>query len=374
LRFAVHGPGNPVASPRSHGVPRRDVPGRIHIGITCKPTVSADEDRLALARLRIHMPAGRATLARISGSNAFNPPGSLVIQSLNKHAPGRAEDAPVQARFSLHVLTRRLHSPFSRSSHVFDLEILGSDYVELPRQASTGLLCPIFASIGLTGLQFRDRLLYPGPAIGPSPRSGEFALQPDQMPSLVRGKAGHVKQFSGGQSSRHQHPPVDADDLTIAWRWYRDRHRHERDVPASCPIAGHSMRLHSIWHITGPPEPHPARLRDAHKADVSVQTAHIAGLYPNDPESFVPPSFPPRRPPARPVEEARHRLREVPQCLLLNHIRASAEPWMLRPNLSELPGLLQVARRAPSARSPVRMLLNRQVPHIPGVRTVFKHY
>jgi len=28
-RFAVHRPGNPVASPRSHGVPRRDVLSRV---------------------------------------------------------------------------------------------------------------------------------------------------------------------------------------------------------------------------------------------------------------------------------------------------------------------------------------------------------
>ena len=33
LRFAVHGPGNPVASPRSHGVPRRDVLSRVHIRV-----------------------------------------------------------------------------------------------------------------------------------------------------------------------------------------------------------------------------------------------------------------------------------------------------------------------------------------------------
>jgi len=33
LRFAIHGPGYPVASSRGHGVPRRDIPGRVHIGI-----------------------------------------------------------------------------------------------------------------------------------------------------------------------------------------------------------------------------------------------------------------------------------------------------------------------------------------------------
>ena len=33
LRFAVRRPGYPEASPRSHGVPRRDVPGRVHIRV-----------------------------------------------------------------------------------------------------------------------------------------------------------------------------------------------------------------------------------------------------------------------------------------------------------------------------------------------------
>ena len=38
VRFAVHRPGSPVASPRSHGVPRRDVLGRVHISIPrCSP-------------------------------------------------------------------------------------------------------------------------------------------------------------------------------------------------------------------------------------------------------------------------------------------------------------------------------------------------
>ena len=31
MRFAVHRPGIPEASPRSHGVSGRDVPGRVHI-------------------------------------------------------------------------------------------------------------------------------------------------------------------------------------------------------------------------------------------------------------------------------------------------------------------------------------------------------
>jgi hypothetical protein len=43
LRFAVHRPGTPEASPRSHGVPRRDVPGRVHISVAGVSAGSACE-------------------------------------------------------------------------------------------------------------------------------------------------------------------------------------------------------------------------------------------------------------------------------------------------------------------------------------------
>jgi len=42
VRFAVHGPGNPVASPRSHGMPRRDVDGRIHVRMALLHRLGAD--------------------------------------------------------------------------------------------------------------------------------------------------------------------------------------------------------------------------------------------------------------------------------------------------------------------------------------------
>src|SRR6266571_7886188 len=64
LRFAVHRPGNPVASPRSHGVPRRDVPRRVHVRVAGVTAGSAPEDGLALTRVLVHLPARRAPLAR----------------------------------------------------------------------------------------------------------------------------------------------------------------------------------------------------------------------------------------------------------------------------------------------------------------------
>ena len=49
MRFAVHRPGIPEASPRSHGVPRRDVPGRVHVSVAGVAAGHAAEQGLALA-------------------------------------------------------------------------------------------------------------------------------------------------------------------------------------------------------------------------------------------------------------------------------------------------------------------------------------
>ena len=50
--------------------------------------------------------------------------------------------------------------------------------------------------------------------------------------------------------------------------------------------------------------------------------------------------------------------------------RARGQPRVLGPRLSELPALLQVARRARPARVPVPVLLHGQVPHVPGMAAV----
>ena len=70
MRFAVHRPGNPVASPRSHGVPRRDVPGRIHICVAGETAGRALEDGLTLARLRIRRARRHQRLRRDDGQQA----------------------------------------------------------------------------------------------------------------------------------------------------------------------------------------------------------------------------------------------------------------------------------------------------------------
>jgi hypothetical protein len=70
------------------------------------------------------------------------------------------------------------------------------------------------------------------------------------------------------------------------------------------------------------------------------------------------------------VEERGHRLSEVPQRLLLHHLGTSGQPGIVRPGGGQLPALLQVTRSALAARMLVLVLLDRQVPHVPGVGAV----
>lgn len=47
--------------------PFEDVPGGVHVGVRRVRAFLADEDRLALAVLLVHMPASAACLARVGG-------------------------------------------------------------------------------------------------------------------------------------------------------------------------------------------------------------------------------------------------------------------------------------------------------------------
>jgi hypothetical protein len=80
--------------------------------------------------------------------------------------------------------------------------------------------------------------------------------------------------------------------------------------------------------------------------------ARLDGDYP---KSLVPAGFAPGRPPGRVlrVEEGSHRPGEVPQGLLLHHLGARRQPWVVGAGGGELSALLQVAWRACPAGTPV---------------------
>src|ERR1017187_9803004 len=107
-------------------------------------------------------------------------------------------------------------------------------------------------------------------------------------------------------------------------------------------------------------EPDPAYLWDTHHPDAAGHAAYLAGLQGDDPESLVPAGLAPGRPPGRVrrAEERGHRVSEVPQGLLLDHMGADGQPWVLCARLGQLPALLQISRGARAARMPVRVLFH----------------
>jgi hypothetical protein len=84
------------------------------------------------------------------------------------------------------------------------------------------------------------------------------------------------------------------------------------------------------------------------------------------PEPFVHTGFAPRRAPVRAAEEIAHRLSEIPQRLLLHRLGAGGQPIVFGARGGQLRTLLVVVRRA-TARLPMLLLLDRQIPHITGV-------
>jgi hypothetical protein len=87
------------------------------------------------------------------------------------------------------------------------------------------------------------------------------------------------------------------------------------------------------------------------------------------PESLVHPGFAPRRAAMRSAEKVVHRLGEVPQRLLLHGLRPGRQPIVLGTSGGQLRTLLVVAGRAATG-LPVLLLLDGQVPHVPGMATM----
>lgn len=84
------------------------------------------------------------------------------------------------------------------------------------------------------------------------------------------------------------------------------------------------------------------------------------------------PSLAPSWPAVRTAEMVGHRLREVPQRLLLHRLRPCAQPGELGPGFGQLPTLLHTARRRCPTRLPMLVLLYRQVPDKAGMPAVLQ--
>lgn len=228
------------------------------------------------------------------------------------------------------------------------------------------LLHPVLAAVGLTGLQPSDRMLYPRPTARTAFRPSQLSLPTSNTLLLSPGQADDIKQFPGRQGSRNSHAAVHADDLAGARYRSRIGNDCDRDMPASGAINGDAVGLDTWWYRARPAEPHPADFRHLDLSNVPGQAPHVPLLPapPCDPEPFIPLRLAPRRPAGRVarVEESGHCLGEVPQRLLLYHLRTCGQPRILRPCLGELPTLLQVAANTISAPTDISEEVKRRFP------------
>jgi hypothetical protein len=100
----------------------------------------------------------------------------------------------------------------------------------------------------------------------------------------------------------------------------------------------------------------------------------MMGLDGDNAETLVAPGLTPRRLPVSASEEMSQGLREVPECLLLNHLATRPQPFGPGPRLGELSALSQVSGHSPTPRTPPRMLLHGKVPHESRVRAVLEQH
>ena len=251
MRFAVHGPGIPEASLRSHGAPRRDIPGRVHISIAGEP-------------------AGRA----------------------------RGEDLTVESGLGNDVPARVLPRASRGSGHVPDLEVFDADNVE-----SRAMAVVAFSAQSLRRSASRAFNLAMASRICSrrlDPRSARASLVPGGSSAWPPpGQARGVQQFPGGQRGRHRDAPVDANDLAVTRAhesgrgWRRTRHASGRPGPGS---PGRTSRPAAPGATSGT-APSPT-FGTQTWPEFRFSRSHVPGLaaMPGDPKPLMPGGLPPGRP------------------------------------------------------------------------------
>jgi hypothetical protein len=367
LRFAVHRPGNPVASPRSHRMSCGKVSGRVHVRIAGEGACSAPEDGLALARLPVHMPAGTASLTGECRVESLDPAGSLFIQAADQQPPPGGEDLSIQSGLLAHPLPGVACGPLCAPGHALDVQALDANQIEPARQVSAGLLTPVLTGIGSPGLEAGNgdsRLDSPSTA---TLRASQPAVQQAQTPLARPTQPGAAQQFTVGQSCAHGDAAVNAGNLTGARACDRLWDRSEGDMPPASMVQPDPERLDAFGDGTGPAESDPAAFWDKQLPDSAVQPPHVLRFDRDDAEPFVASGLAPRRPAMGTSKEVLHGLVKVSQGLLLHHLTTDGEPSVFPPRGGELPALLKVARCICPPWAPPRLLFASKIPHEPGM-------
>jgi hypothetical protein len=369
LRFAVHRPGNPDASPRSHGVPRRDVPGCVHIRIGGVSAGSAGKDRLALAILTRYMPTHRAALACVHRIDLLHSARSFLLQAAYQDAPASGEDLSVQRCLGLHIAPGFSDGTFRRARHVRHTQVLYPDHIEPAGQVGGELFGPVLARIDLVGLQPRDRRLDLSAAVRSPLGPGEPALEPREPPPTGWGQLRAGEHLACRQRRAHRDTAIYPYHLPGSGPIDGMGYRRKRDVPAVGPIQPHPAGL-GLRDSATPTEPDPSSLRQVNLPPVPIQSLDLACPQGNDPKPLAPACLSPGGLAVGAVEIVRHRLGEITQRLLLDHHAARGQPSMLAARLGQLAAMLLPARRSRAAGSPPGLLFDGQIPYEPRVSAV----
>jgi hypothetical protein len=367
LRFAVHRLGNPIASPRSHGVPRRDVSCRIYVSIEGETAGGTPEDGLALTRLPIHTPACATALAREHGIDLLHPTRSLLIQAADQQPPSRREDLPVESGFWTYTLPGVVSGSLGAPGHVLDAQLLDANQIKSASHVRADLLTPVLAGIDLPGPKTGDGNLGLGATVTAASRVGQPALQQAQAPLAGLTQPGTAQQFTVRQGCAHSYPTVNADDPACAGAWDGLGDGSEGHMPPASMIHGDAERLHTIGNGAGPAKPDPTAFGDEHFRYVSAQPTNVMRLDCDDTESFVASGLPPCRSAMGASEEVPHGLVKVAERLLLHHLAAIGQPSMFPTHRGELSALLEISRRMRSPWMPPRLLFAGKIPHKPGM-------
>jgi hypothetical protein len=371
LRFTVHRPASAEVSPCCHRPSGGDVACGVHVSIARARTAGdALKNRLALAVFRRDMPAVGAPLRRVRCQDKLQPSRSFVRQPGNQQSPPVAVNLTVEAPFLRDAGARAFPSAPRGSSHAAHIQILDADRREPARQIGGGLLHPVTATICFTGAQPGNGQLRSCPPVRSASRPGQTPLQSAQPLGFTSTKARNAQQLPGGQRNRHRHAAINTDDAPISRSRDRFRDDGKSDVPTPGPIQVDSVGLHRVGYVAGPAEPHPTDLGHPYLPIPAAKPLEVARFDTDLPKSFMRASFTPRRASMGAVEKVPHRLREVPQRLLLHGLRPGCQPLVFGAGGGQLSTLLVVTRRS-AAWLPVLLLLHGQIPHKPGVATVF---
>jgi hypothetical protein len=180
----------------------------------------------------------------------------------------------------------------------------------------------------------------------------------------------HSQEFSGGQSRGDRHAPVNSYDRAIFRCGDRGGLHSEADMPSAGSIECYPARLNVIGNGPGPSEPDPTSLGHSYGAHFAGQPPDLPRLQFYDTKALMSSRLAPGRSPVSSVEEGSHRLREVPQSLLLHHVAASIQPRELSSRDSQLSRLLHISGCWGASRAVMKVLLHSQVPNEPGMRAV----